>query len=78
VYGGSYGNVRDRRSAKTQGLWEQRAAYGDGGVQNDRAFTRALKVREANTGTWRQHETKRQLAGTVERRKMRREGKGHE
>jgi hypothetical protein len=29
----------DRRSAKTHGLWKQRAAYGNGGVQNDRAFT---------------------------------------
>jgi hypothetical protein len=48
--------IRERE--RTHSLWKQRAAYGNGGVQNDRAFTGALKGKEANTGKWRRHETR--------------------
>jgi hypothetical protein len=42
------------------------------------AFTHALKVEEAHPGKWRRHEKERQPASTVEQRKTKQEGKGHE
>jgi hypothetical protein len=65
-YGRSYGNVR--------GLMDsgERAADGQGGIQINRAFTRALEVKEANTGRWRRDETQGDLPVPPS------EGKGNE
>jgi hypothetical protein len=63
--------IRERE--RTHGLWEQRAAYGNGGVQHLSLAGEGGQHREVG-----QHETKRQLASTAGRRKTKQSGKGHE
>ena len=58
---GAYVRKVIRERGRPHCFWRPRAAGGRGGVQMNRAFTQALRGKEAKTGRWRRDETKGDL-----------------